>query len=81
LNIAASATLDYQLNGADHQYSHLTRSTIFSATSFEEQAFYIGASFDAEKVHVYDSEINSRIGLAEVFGSVIAAVRMNIAKW
>ncbi|ANB71931.1 hypothetical protein AYM40_05745 [Paraburkholderia phytofirmans OLGA172] len=64
-----------------HHHSHLSHLTIATVMSFEEDGFYIGASFDEGKVNGYDREVRSRVQLAEVFPKFIAAVLANIAKW
>jgi hypothetical protein len=64
-----------------HLYSHFSKMTVASATSFSEQAFYVGASFDDGKIDAYREEVLSRLELAKVFPNFIAAVAANVAKW
>lgn len=64
-----------------HPYSHLSKMTVASATSFSQQAMYVGASFDEGKVDAYYREVQSRLGLAKVFPNFVAAVAANVAKW
>jgi hypothetical protein len=64
-----------------HHHSHFSRLTIATVIAFEEDGFYIGASFDEGKVDGYDKEIESRMQLAEVFPNFIEAVKLNVAKW
>ena len=64
-----------------HLYSHPTKMTIASITSFSEEGYYVGASFDEGKVEAYDKEIAGRISLAKVFPNFVDAVDANVAKW
>jgi hypothetical protein len=64
-----------------HLFSHLSKMTVGSATSFSQDALYVGASFDAAKVEQYDREVKNRISLAQVFPNFVAAVAANVAKW
>ncbi|RJO61699.1 hypothetical protein C4544_01985 [candidate division WS5 bacterium] len=62
-----------------HQYSHPTLLTL--ATGMSDGVLYVGASFDESKIEAYTKEINSRVGLAEVFDNFIYAVYANLSKW
>jgi hypothetical protein len=64
-----------------HLYSHLSKMTVASVTSFAEGAFYVGASFDEGKLDAYDKEVESRVDLAKVFLNFVEAVSANVAKW
>lgn len=64
-----------------HLFSHLSKMTIGSATSFSQQALYVGASFDEAKTDAYDAEVRNRLGLAKVFPSFVSAVTANVSKW
>jgi len=64
-----------------HNHSHFSRLTVATVIAFEEVGLYVGASFDEAKVDQYDSEVASRVQLAEVLPSFIEAVTTNIAKW
>jgi hypothetical protein len=64
-----------------HQFSHPTKMTIATVTSFTAQAPYVGASFDEEKVGAYDAEVEGRVNLAEVFSDFVGAVTANVRKW
>lgn len=64
-----------------HQYSHPTRLTLAAGISWTEKGLYVGASFDEGKLEAYSKEINSRVGLAEVFVNFIHAVNANLHKW
>jgi predicted lipoprotein len=64
-----------------HQYSHPTRLTLANGMSWSENGSYVGASFDEKKVEAYKKEVDSRIGLAEVFPNFIEAVIANVGKW
>jgi hypothetical protein len=64
-----------------HLYSHMSKMTVASVTSFAENGFYVGASFDEGKLEAYDKEMQSRLSLAEVFHNFVEAVSTNVAKW
>ncbi|MFA6283813.1 MAG: hypothetical protein WCT30_00080 [Desulfurivibrionaceae bacterium] len=64
-----------------HQYSHPTLLTLAAGISWTEKGLYVGASFDEGKLEAYSKEINSRVGLAEVFVNFIHAVNANLYKW
>lgn len=64
-----------------HLYSHMSKMTVASVTSFAENGFYVGASFDEGKVEAYDKEMQSRVDLAALFHNFVEAVTTNVAKW
>jgi hypothetical protein len=64
-----------------HLYSHMSKMTVAAVTSFAQDAFYVGASFDEGKTDAYDKEIQTRLSLAEVFPNFVQAVSANVAKW
>lgn len=64
-----------------HRFSHISILTVGAATSFSQDALYVGASFDEGKIKQYDSEIRNRLGLAKVFPNFIDAVLLNIDTW
>jgi len=64
-----------------HQYSHPSLLTMAVGISWSGKGLYVGASFDEEKLEAYAKEIDSRVGLAEVFVSFIQAVKANLNKW
>jgi hypothetical protein len=64
-----------------HLYSHPTKMTIASITSFSEDGYYVGASFDQGKVDKYDKEVAGRVSLAMVFPNFVDVVNANVAKW
>jgi hypothetical protein len=66
---------------AYHKFSHLSIMTIGAATSFSQNALYVGSSFDYGKIKAYDSEVKNRVSLADVFPGFITAVVQNIRQW
>jgi hypothetical protein len=64
-----------------HLYSHMSKMTVASVTSFAENALYVGASFDEGKLDAYDKEMQSRVDLAAVFPNFVEAVTTNVGKW
>lgn len=61
--------------------SHLSKITIAVATSFSQNALYVGASFDEAKINGYNTEIKNRLSLAKVFPSFILALSNNVSTW
>jgi hypothetical protein len=65
-----------------HRYSHPTILTLASTTEFGDASrLFIGASFDELKIDSYETEIASRLSLAEHFESFVSAVLANLAAW
>jgi hypothetical protein len=70
-----------EAEAAYHLFSHLSKMTIGSVTSFAQNTLYVGASYDEAKLDAYDNEVRNKVGLAKVFPNFIAAVAANVAKW
>jgi hypothetical protein len=70
-----------EAQGFYHRYSHPTKMTIASVTSFSEKGVYVGASYDEGKIETYTKEVNGRVGLAKVLVSFVEAVKANVGKW
>ena len=65
----------------NHHYSHVTRMTIASFTSFADEGLYVGAAFDEGKLDAYRKEMAGRVNLARVFPNFIDAVDANLEDW
>ena len=64
-----------------HIFSHFSKMTVSAATSFSQDALYVGASFDDGKIKAYDAEVKNRLSLAKVFPNFVAVVLRNVGKW
>jgi hypothetical protein len=64
-----------------HKYSHLHHLTIANFISFSENALYLGASFDDDKIEVYKKEISARVNLSKTFTNFIKGVNNNLSHW
>ena len=64
-----------------HDYSHPTRHTIATVTSFSGEGLYFGSAFDEGKIDAYTKEMTGRVNLAGTLVSFVEAVRVNVAKW
>lgn len=62
-------------------YDHPTKMTVASYMSHSDAGLYIGAAFDEGKMAFYGHEMSRRLALAEVFPSLLRAIRRNLARW
>lgn len=64
-----------------HKYSHPSLLTIAEQIGFQDQALYLGPSFDEGKIAEYEKEVKGRVSLARTFSNVIQGVVHRVAKW
>lgn len=64
-----------------HKYSHPTPMTMAEQIRFSDQALFLGAAFDAEKIEEYKKEAKGKVSLARVLGNVIEGATGKIEMW